>query len=119
MVPEIEVQRVYDAAPRRGAVFLVDRIWPRGVRKDDLVLDGWLRDLAPSGELRKWYGHRPERWPQFRARYHEELDHAGSDLETLLEAARRGPVTLLYGARDKNHNNAVALREYLLERVRS
>ncbi|MQA85588.1 MAG: DUF488 family protein [Streptosporangiales bacterium] len=115
---EIEVQRVYDTGPRRGKVFLVDRVWPRGLRKDDLALDGWLRDLAPSSELRKWFGHRPERWEEFRERYHRELDGAGDALLPLFDAARRGPVTLLYSARDDKHNNAVALRDYVLERIR-
>lgn len=94
-------------------------MWPRGVRKEDLPVDGWLRDLAPSSELRKWYGHRPDRWPRFRELYHDELDRAGAALEPLLTAVRKGPVTLLYTARDEERNNAVALREYLLERIRS
>lgn len=92
-------------------------MWPRGLRKEDLALDRWLRDLAPSSDLRKWFGHRPERWAEFRERYHRELDGAEEALRPLLDAVREGPVTLLYSARDDQHNNAVALRDYVLERM--
>lgn len=107
---------MYDAGAPAGAVFLVDRVWPRGVRKDDLDMDGWLRDVAPSDDLRRWFGHRPERFEEFRDRYRRELDERPDALRPLLEAARRGRVTLLYGARDTEHNQAVVLRDYLLER---
>jgi uncharacterized protein YeaO (DUF488 family) len=118
-VGPIEIRRVYDAGPVSGAVFLVDRVWPRGVRKAELRLDGWLRDVAPSTGLRQWFGHRPERFPAFRERYREELDRHPDAVRPLLEAARRGPVTLLYGAKDTEHNQAVVLREYLRERLGS
>lgn len=109
---------MYDAgARRRGAAFLVDRVWPRGVKKDELQLDGWVRDVAPSTALRKWFGHREDRWEEFRERYRAELDQEGDALTPLLEAARRGPVTLLFSAKDTEHNNAVVLREYLRERL--
>jgi uncharacterized protein YeaO (DUF488 family) len=97
-----------------GRRFLVDRLWPRGVRKDALPLDGWLRDVAPSAELRRWFGHDVERWPEFRRRYLAELEEAPDAVRPLLEAAREGDVTLLYAARDAEHNNAVVLREHLL-----
>jgi uncharacterized protein YeaO (DUF488 family) len=117
LVGPIEIRRVYDEGPVEGAAFLVDRVWPRGIRKTDLRLDGWPRDVAPSTELRQWFGHRPDRFPAFRERYRKELDCHPDAVRPLLEAARRGPVTLLYGAKDTEHNQAVVLREYLRERL--
>ncbi|MFD8532669.1 DUF488 domain-containing protein [Streptosporangium canum] len=114
---DIVIRRVYDAEPGEGAAFLVDGMWPRGVRKEDLTLDGWVRDVAPSPELRRWFGHRPERFEEFRLRYRQELDRAPAALRPLLEAARRGSVTLLYAAKDTEHNNAVVLRDYLRDRL--
>ncbi|WP_019808313.1 DUF488 domain-containing protein [Saccharomonospora halophila] len=115
---DIAVRRVYDAdvrdgSARRGRVFLVDGMWPRGVRKDELALDGWLRDLAPSSELRKWFGHRADRWAEFRERYRRELDDNPEGLATLRQALEHGPVTLLFATKETEHNNAVALRDYL------
>ncbi len=110
----IGVKRVYDApAESDGRRILVDRLWPRGVRKEDAVIDEWLKELAPSAELRKWFGHSPERWDEFRKRYHAELERNPEGLERLIELCRAGPVTLVFGARDEAHNNAVALKEYL------
>ena len=114
---QIAIRRVYDAEGARGRTFLVDRVWPRGVRKDDLKLDDWLRDVAPSKELRTWFGHRPERFAGFRERYRRELDERPEAVRPLLEAAAAGPVTLLYSARDTEHNQAVVLREYLAEKL--
>ncbi len=110
----IEIQRVYEPLqPSGGERYLVDRIWPRGVRKDSLDMTAWLKDVAPSSDLRKWFGHDPQHWEEFRRRYFEELDAIPEAWQPLLEAARRGKITLLYAARDTEHNNAVALREYL------
>lgn len=114
----ITVARVYDYKPDRGKfTILVDRLWPRGLRKEDLNPNLWLKDIAPSHELRKWFGHEPARWDQFRERYREELS---SSQETLKEIKRlekeHGEVVLLYGARDPDHNNAVALKEILKSR---
>lgn len=110
----IRLKRVYDpAAPEDGARFLVDRLWPRGIKKTALVLDGWLKDAAPSPALRRWYHQAPGRWAEFRRRYFAELDRQPAAVQPLLEAAVRGPVTLLFSAADREHNNAVALREYL------
>lgn len=116
--PDIDVRRVYDDDVRdgsalRGAVFLVDGMWPRGVKKDALGIDGWLRDLAPSADLRKWFAHRADRWEGFRAGYRRELDDKQESLAPLLDAARRGPVTLLFATKERELNNAVALREYV------
>ncbi|MEU0518163.1 DUF488 family protein [Streptosporangium sp. NPDC006007] len=114
---DIIISRAYGTEPTEGAVFLVDGIWPRGVRKEDLKLAGWARDVAPSPELRLWFGHRPERFDEFRLRYRRELDGKPDAVRPLLEAARQGPVTLLYGAKDTEHNNAVVLREFLRDRL--
>ncbi|MFF0311691.1 DUF488 domain-containing protein [Streptosporangium sp. NPDC004379] len=114
---DIIVRRVYDGGPFEGTAFLVDGMWPRGVRKDELERVRWVRDLAPSAELRRWFGHRPERFAEFRRRYREELDGEADTVQPLLEAARGGKVTLLYAARDTEHNNAVVLREYLRDRL--
>lgn len=110
----IRVKRVYEPAARSdGARFLVDRLWPRAVKKEGFHLTAWLKDLAPSDGLRKWFGHDPKRWAEFRHRYRAELDGNPEAWRPLLEAARKGTVTLLFSARDEEHNNAVALRAYL------
>lgn len=114
----IKIKRAYEeAAPEDGRRFLVDRLWPRGVKKEALPLDGWLKEVAPSDELRHWFGHEPERWAEFQQRYTAELDAQPESWQPLLEAARQGDVTLLYAARDEVHNNAVALRSYLEKRL--
>jgi uncharacterized protein YeaO (DUF488 family) len=109
----IEVARVYDDELPAGRRFLVDRVWPRGVRKEELHLDGWLKDLAPSTELRRWFGHAPSRWEGFRRRYTEELEAHPHASRPLLEALAVGDVVLLYAAKDTEHNNAVVLRDHL------
>lgn len=114
----IRLTRVYDHEPQPGSrSYLVERLWPRGVRREALEMDGWVKDVAPSTELRRWFGHDPERWEEFRRRYFAELDAHAQAWRPLLEAARSGPVTLLYSARDREHNNAVALRDYLRARL--
>jgi uncharacterized protein YeaO (DUF488 family) len=115
----IKLKRVYDPASRDDGVrFLVERLWPRGVKKTQLKLDDWLKDVAPSPALRKWFGHDPKKWPQFQRQYFSELKAHEQSLERLLVAARRGPVTLVFSSRDTEHNNAVALRRYLERRLR-
>ncbi len=110
----INVKRAYDEPARNdGERFLIDRVWPRGVTRDDLRIAGWLRDLAPSTPLRKWFAHDPAKWDEFRRRYAAELDRNPEAWKPLLQAGRHGQVTLVYGARDTEHNNAVALKEYL------
>jgi uncharacterized protein YeaO (DUF488 family) len=114
------VKRVYDAADGNdGARFLVDRLWPRGVKKEALKLDGWLKDIAPSDALRAWFGHDPKKWDEFQRRYFAELDAQPDFWLPLVTAAHHGRVTLLYGARDNEHNNAVALREYLQAKLKT
>src|SRR5689334_660228 len=108
----IQVKRVYDPRePSDGARFLVERLWPRGLKREALHLDGWLKDAAPSDELRHWFSHDPAKWEEFRRRYFAELRSKPEALEPLRQAAREGNVVLLYSARDTEHNNAVALQE--------
>lgn len=114
----IRVKRVYEpTAADDGARFLVERLWPRGKTKAALALDAWLRDVAPSTALRQWFGHDPAKWAEFRQRYRAELAADPTAWRPLLEAARRGPVTLLYSARDTAHNGALVLRDFLRERL--
>jgi uncharacterized protein YeaO (DUF488 family) len=111
---EIRIRRAYEAPQRDdGHRVLVDRVWPRGVSRDALALDAWEKEIAPSTPLRKWFGHDPGRWKEFQERYFSELDDKQEAIGALLDRARRGRVTLVYGARDPEHNNAVALRIYL------
>jgi uncharacterized protein YeaO (DUF488 family) len=114
------IKRAYEpAAPEEGLRVLVDGLWPRGLSKKDAAIDEWLRDIAPSAELRKWFGHDPERWAEFKARYREELRSTkrSAALDRLRDAARaRGSVTLLFAARDVMRNHAAALLEVLNER---
>jgi uncharacterized protein YeaO (DUF488 family) len=112
-VHRIAIARVYDEELPPGRRFLVDRVWPRGVRKADLEPMTWLKDAAPSAELRRWFGHDPERWDEFRRRYAAELEAAPEGWRPLVDAAREGDVVLLFGAKDAEHSNAVALRDHL------
>lgn len=98
-----------------GERFLVDRLWPRGVSKDSLAETVWVKEAAPSDELRKWFGHDPDRFAEFAERYRAELEERPEALEPLLKAARKGPVTLLYAAKDTEHNHALVLRDHLRE----
>src|SRR3954467_11752905 len=116
---EVALARVYDREQdSRGRRFLVERLWPRGVRRDALRLDDWLPEVGPSHELRKWFGHDPARWDEFRRRYFTELDDHPDAWQPLAAAADASDITLLYSSRDAEHNNAVALREYLVARAR-
>jgi uncharacterized protein YeaO (DUF488 family) len=116
----IDLKRAYDPPTRSdGRRILVDRVWPRGIAKDDLQIDAWLKDLAPSTGLRKWFGHDPTKWDEFRKRYARELEQRADALEELVETARAGHVTLVFSAKDTQHNNAVALRENLERRLKS
>ena len=116
----IKLKRVYEpAAPGDGRRFLVDGIWPRGVRKEALNIEAWLKEAGPRTELRKWFGHDPSSWTEFRQRYYRELEAHPEVLEPLLEAARQGDVTLVYSARDEQHNQAVVIRDVLQSRMGS
>ncbi len=110
----IALKRVYDkSTPGDGVCFLVERLWPRGIKKESLKIDAWLKDVAPSTGLRKWFGHDPEKWQEFRRRYFKELDANPEAWSPIRIAAMKGRVTLYYSSRDETHNNAVALKEYL------
>jgi uncharacterized protein YeaO (DUF488 family) len=110
----IRLKRVRDAPSRQdGRRFLVERLWPRGVRKEDLAMDGWLKDAGPSTELRKWFSHDPAKWEKFREKYFAELDGRPEAWEPIRKSAGHGTVTLLYSSHDTEHNNAVALKEYV------
>lgn len=117
-MPKVEIMRVYDIpSEKSGSRFLVERLWPRGVKKESLHLDAWLKDVAPSQKLRVWYSHKIERWPEFRKRYLAELRDNSAAWKPLLAAARRGDVTLLYAARDTLHNSALVLRDFLRSKL--
>jgi uncharacterized protein YeaO (DUF488 family) len=116
MKPAIRLRRVYDRPDRGdGRLYLVERLWPRGIRKEALRLDAWPKEVAPSTALRRWYGHDPRKWPEFRHRYRRELAGNQPAWQPLLEAARQGSITLLYSARDTEHNSALVLKSFLEE----
>jgi len=115
----LTLKRAYEpASPNDGRRFLVERLWPRGMTRDALRLDAWLKEVAPSSELRKWYGHDPRKWPEFEKRYRAELNLNPDAWSPILEAARQGAVTLVYAARDTERNSAVVLGRYLEARLR-
>ena len=110
----VEIKRVYEKAGRAdGMRILVDRLWPRGLTKEKARVDLWLKDVAPSTELRKWFSHDPSKWAEFQVRYLQELKSKSDLLDVLKEKAAKGPVTLLYGAKDQGHNEAVVLQGLL------
>ena len=110
----IRVKRVYEAHGRLDRpAYLVERLWPRGLRKQALPVDGWLKEVAPSDELRRWFGHDPAKWTEFQRRYRAELDAHPEAWQPLIEAAKHGDVTFYYSTRDTEHNNALALKDYL------
>jgi uncharacterized protein YeaO (DUF488 family) len=114
----IRVKRVYDEpSGDDGFRVLVDRLWPRGMKKGDVRVDLWLPDVAPSTALRKWFSHDPSKWEEFKRRYFVELDGKKEVIKRLVEIARKGTLTLLFSARDVEHNQAVALREYLVSLI--
>lgn len=122
MTDRIRIQRIYDEDQAGGGTrVLVDRVWPRGISKDDADLDHWFKDLAPSAELRKWFGHDPRLWAAFKQKYRKELRDGDKreQLEELAEIAGDGKLVLLYGAKDEEHNQAVVLREVLGEMLQS
>jgi uncharacterized protein YeaO (DUF488 family) len=115
----IQTKRVYDVpAKSDGTRFLVERLWPRGTKKESLRIRAWLKDVAPSNALRKWFAHDPKKWLEFQHRYRKELDAHRTAWQPLLEAAHKGNITLVYSARDTEHNNAIVLRAYLEEKLK-
>lgn len=115
----VRIKKIHDgAAAGDGARVLVERLWPRGVSKQAAALDSWEKEVSPSPELRKWYGHDPEKWPEFQTRYRAELAEKEDALAPLLQQARQGRLTLLFSTRDTERNSAAVLREVLVEKLR-
>jgi uncharacterized protein YeaO (DUF488 family) len=113
----LQIKRTYDPPARGdGRRILVERLWPRGMKKEAVAADAWMKDVAPSTQLRQWFGHQVERWEEFRRRYRKELSANRDAWEPILDAEERGTVTLLYSAHDVLHNGAVVLRDFLMER---
>jgi len=116
----IQVKRAYEHSSKDdGKRFLVERLWPRGVKKQSLRVEAWLKDVAPSSELRQWFQHDPAKWDEFRRRYFRELEKHSEAWQPLLARGRRGRVTLVYSAHDTEHNNAIALKEFLERKIKS
>jgi uncharacterized protein YeaO (DUF488 family) len=114
----VRLKRAYEPPEKTdGTRILVDRLWPRGVSKEEAKLDEWIKEIAPSSELRTWFGHDPRRWDEFRKRYRSELAEHSETLKDLRRRAREGPITLVYSARDEIHNDAVVLRNVILGRA--
>jgi uncharacterized protein YeaO (DUF488 family) len=114
----IEAKKIYgEPAQGDGFRILTDRLWPRGLRKDQVEVDLWMKEIAPSDELRKWFGHDPEKWKEFKRRYFKELDNKKDLVDQILDKSKRRKVVLLYGAKEKRFNNAVALKEYVETRI--
>jgi uncharacterized protein YeaO (DUF488 family) len=110
----VRLKRAYlPPSPEDGTRILIDRLWPRGLRKSEAAIDRWLKDVAPSTELRRWFGHDPNKWEEFRRKYVAELSGRAELMDELREVARKGPLTLVYAARDELHNEAIVLRDLL------
>jgi uncharacterized protein YeaO (DUF488 family) len=110
----VKIKRIYDSVSADdGRRIYIDRLWPRGMKKGDAVFDDWLKEVSPSGDLRKWFGHDPARWHEFKKRYAKELEEKKEVVGQLKRQARKGTITLLYSAKDREHNNAVAMKEML------
>ncbi len=120
MPSTVRIRRVYEeASTGDGLRILVDRLWPRGLSKEAARVDRWMKEVAPSTQLRKWFNHDPDRWPEFQKRYARELDESADLVSELVALARQGEVTLVFGAKDEQHNQAVALASYIRRRMRS
>lgn len=116
----VNVKRAYESpGPHDGFRVLVDRLWPRGVKKADACIDDWWKECAPSTELRKWFSHDPAKWVQFKQRYTDELEVNRGEIARSVNRAGHAPITLVYGAKDKEHNHAIVLKEFIDTRIRS
>lgn len=109
----IKAERIYDIPKDKGFRILVDRLWPRGLGKNEVNMDLWLKDIGPSNGLRKWFGHDPDKWGEFKRKYFKELDLKKDLVDQIIAKAGEGDVILLYGTKDEEHNNAKALKEYI------
>jgi uncharacterized protein YeaO (DUF488 family) len=116
----IKTERIYSNPGANDSSFriLVDRLWPRGLSKDKVKVDLWQKDIAPSDSLRKWFGHDTKKWDEFKARYFKELEKNSESVNTILDKIKEGSVTLLYGTKEEKFNNAIALKEYVEERIK-
>jgi uncharacterized protein YeaO (DUF488 family) len=116
----IKIKRIYNNPKGNSSSFriLVDRLWPRGLSKDKVKVDLWQKDIAPSNSLRKWFSHDERKWNEFRVRYFKELDKNNELVDTILDKLKKGSITLLYGTKEEKFNNAIALREYLEDRIK-
>jgi len=115
----IRLKRIYEQpSDQDGVRVLVDKLWPRGLRKNEVRLDAWLKEIAPDDELRKWFSHDPEKWEKFRIRYLKELEQKEEYVQTLIEKANKTDLTLLYAAKNERFNNAIVLKEYLESRLK-
>jgi uncharacterized protein YeaO (DUF488 family) len=113
----VKIKRAYEPSKTSDGIrVLVDRLWPRGLNKRKAAIDIWMKDIAPSTDLRKWFGHDPGRWPEFRTRYRAEINRRPGQLRQLRAIARKGPVTLVYSARDESHNDAIVLRSVIVRK---
>jgi len=114
----IKIKRIYDHPSKDdGKRILIDRLWPRGLKKEDAQIDEWIKDIAPSNQLRKWFNHDPKKWDEFKSRFFTELRGNREMVEGIINAARKGTVTLLFGSKEERFNNAVALKEYIDARM--
>ena len=114
----LKIKRVYDPpSPNDGKRILIDRLWPRGLKKEDAKVDDWIKEVAPSTKLRTWYGHDPKKWSEFKRRFFSELRRRQDLVEGIVSASRKGTVTLLFGSREERFNNAVALKEFVEARM--
>lgn len=119
-VSHLRLKRAHEpASPDDGARILIDRLWPRGLSKEKAALDEWMKEIAPSTELRQWFGHDPERWPEFQRRYRAELHQHTEELDRIRALAKKQRVTLVYSAHDEEHNDAIVLKDVLLEATRN
>ena len=115
----IKIRRIYDNSNEDNSYkILIDRLWPRGLKKEEVRIDLWLKDIAPSNELRKWFAHDPQKWDEFQEKYFKELDREKEPVNILIEKAREKDITLLYGAKDEKYNNAVALKRYIENKIK-
>lgn len=116
----IKIERIYNDPKGNNSSFriLVDRLWPRGLSKDKVKVDLWQKDIAPSNLLRKWFSHDETKWNEFKVRYFKELENNGESVNTILDKVKEGSITLLYGTKEEKFNNAVALKEYLEDRIK-
>ncbi len=114
----LKLKRVYDPPSKDdGKRILVDRLWPRGIRREDAKIDEWLKDIAPSDELRRWFSHNPSKWQEFRIKYRQELKDKIELIDKIRKEAKKGTVTLLFAAKDAEHNNAIVLKEVIEESI--